>query len=313
MGSQKHQPTRREVFALARRQHWNVTRQQLLQLGMSARSINYRLKRGRLHVVFPGVYRVGTPEVTQLGLWMAAVLKCGPGAVISHEDAAVLWGYRRRRRAREVQVSTRGERGRKVPGICPHRRALGRDDVTRCHGIPVTTAAATIIDLAAGATPAELDELISDADARGLCTPERLLDAAVAAGRRPGAKRVRDLIHRRTFRFRTRSGLERAFLRLAELAGLPPPLTGQWVNGYEVDFYWPELGLVVETDGGRFHRTPGQQTSDRLRDQAHFAAGLLPVRFTEEQIAYTPSYVIETLTAVRRRLSQTRNPPVTHS
>jgi Protein of unknown function (DUF559) len=280
-----------------------VTRKQLFALGLDKDGVDYRVARGRLHIVFPGVYKVGTPDVSQLGLWMAAILKCGSGAVISHEDAAILWGLRRGRGRREVHVTIRRPSALRTKGIRIHRRSsLRPGDITHQHGIPVITPAATIIDNAVDATAAELDRMISDADARGLCTVERIRDTAVAAARRPGAKRVRDLIHRRTFRFRTRSGLERAFLPLAKLAGLPPPLTRRWVNGYEVDFFWPDLGLVVETDGGRFHRSPGQQTRDRLRDQAHFAAGLLPLRFTEEQVAYTPAHVVEVLEAAHRRL-----------
>ncbi|MGH2978611.1 MAG: endonuclease domain-containing protein [Solirubrobacterales bacterium] len=80
------------------------------------------------------------------------------------------------------------------------------------------------------------------------------------------------------------------------------PRRRRWVNGYKVDFYWPELGLVVETDGLRYHRTPAQQSRDRVRDQAHAAAGLTPLRFTRAQVAYDPGHVHATLTAVARRL-----------
>jgi very-short-patch-repair endonuclease len=75
-----------------------------------------------------------------------------------------------------------------------------------------------------------------------------------------------------------------------------------WLNGFKVDFYWPELGLVVETDGLRYHRTPTQQARDRLRDQAHTAAGLVPLRFTHGQIRYEPNHVENTLRAVRARI-----------
>ena len=80
-------------------------------------------------------------------------------------------------------------------------------------------------------------------------------------------------------------------------------MTGQWVNGFEVDFYWPDLGLVVETDGLRFHRTPAEQARDRLRDQAHTAAGLTQLRFTHEQVRYEPEYVRKVLAQVASRLA----------
>jgi very-short-patch-repair endonuclease len=108
----------------------------------------------------------------------------------------------------------------------------------------------------------------------------------------------------------TRSELERRFLPIARRVGLPPPLTKHHVNGYEVDFYWPELGLVVETDGLRYHRTPQQQARDLLRDQAHAAAEVERLRFTHDQIAHDPAHVERILAAVVRRLSLSRNTSV---
>jgi len=119
-------------------------------------------------------------------------------------------------------------------------------------------------------------------------------------------RRLRELLDQRTFRL-TDSELERRFLRLVGDAGLPMPLTGKQLNGFKVDFYWPHLGLVVETDGLRYHRTPAQQARDRLRDQAHLAAGLTPLRFTHKQVRYEPGYVRLTLLAVADRLE--RRPP----
>jgi very-short-patch-repair endonuclease len=80
------------------------------------------------------------------------------------------------------------------------------------------------------------------------------------------------------------------------------PQTGQYVNGFKVDFYWPELGLVVETDGLRYHRTPAHQAKDKVRDQAHLAAGLTPLRFTHDQVRFEPQHVRSTLAAVATRL-----------
>ena len=94
------------------------------------------------------------------------------------------------------------------------------------------------------------------------------------------------------------------FIPIAVRAGYPVPLTRQWVNGYEVDFYWPDLRLVVETDGLTYHRTAAQQTEDLVRDQTHFASDLTPLRFSHEQVAYEPEHVERTLVAARRRLGR---------
>jgi very-short-patch-repair endonuclease len=111
---------------------------------------------------------------------------------------------------------------------------------------------------------------------------------------------LRLTIDEHTFRF-TDSTLERAFLPIVIRAGLPLPRTRERVHRYRVDFYWPELGLVVEVDGGRFHRTPLQQTKDRERDHAHFLAGLTALRFTHGQIKFSPGHVQNVLEVAARR------------
>jgi very-short-patch-repair endonuclease len=112
---------------------------------------------------------------------------------------------------------------------------------------------------------------------------------------------MRELLDRRTFRL-TDSELERRLLPIVRRVGLPPPETGAEVNGFRVDFYWPDLGLVVETDGLRYHRTPAQQARDRLRDQMHLAAGTTPLRFTHAQVRFEPEHAEGTLTSVAHRL-----------
>jgi very-short-patch-repair endonuclease len=144
---------------------------------------------------------------------------------------------------------------------------------------------------------------INEADKYNLVHPPGLRSALDARAGEPGAAKLRFVLDRRTFRL-TKEELERRFLPLAHQAGLPTPLTGQWVNEFEVDFYWPDLGLVVETDGLRYHRTPAEQARDRLRDQTHTAAGLTPLRFTHEQVRYEPDHVLAVLTATARLLAE---------
>ena len=132
--------------------------------------------------------------------------------------------------------------------------------------------------------------------------PERLrTSAALRDHRRPGVTALRRTLDRRTFRL-TDSELERRFLPIVRRLGLPLPETGRRVDGFKVDFFWPDLGLVVETDGLRYHRTPAQQARDRLRDQAHLAAGRTPLRFTHAQVRFDPGHVQSTLGKIVRRL-----------
>jgi very-short-patch-repair endonuclease len=233
---------------------------------------------------------------------MAAVLCCGPEAALSHESAAALWEIRSPK-LREIEVSVSAGARRRHAGIVVHRRtALTKHDLTHHHAIPVTSPICTLIDIAARLDRAQLEAAINEADKRDLTDPETLraaLDDVVTA--RPGTAALRRTLDRRTFTL-TDSELERRFLPLARRAGLPKPETGRRLHGFKVDFYWPELSLVVETDGLRYHRTPAEQTRDRLRDQAHAAAGLTPLRFTHGQISFEPGHVRATLAAVARRL-----------
>jgi very-short-patch-repair endonuclease len=291
-------------------QHGVVARRQLGELGYGRSAIEVRLRSGRLHRVGPEVFAVGRPQLTRRGRWMAVVLSCGPTAVLSHGSAAALWGIGFEKK--DVEVSVRTCNPRRVAGARVHRRAGLRDsDLTRRDGIPVTNPTGTIVDMAARLWPDAIERMVNEADRLDLVDPETLRGALSDFRGRRGVARLRAVLDRHTFRL-TRSGLERRFLRLCERAGMPVPMTREWVNGFEVDFYWPELGLVVETDGGRYHRTPARQTRDRRRDQTHTVAGLTQLRFTEAQIKFEPTYVIETLCGVACRLEasgQTRALP----
>jgi very-short-patch-repair endonuclease len=255
--------------------------------------------KGRLHPVRRGVYAVGRPELTRKGEWMAAVLSCGPGAVLSHGSAASLWEIRPERdRAIHVSVPRGGVREQR--DLVTHRSAGLETDVTVRRGIPITTPIRTLLDLATDVGVGELEAAVNAADKLDLVDPEHLLGELERSKGRRGVRSLRALLNKATFTL-TDSELERRFLPIARHAGLGRPRTQARVNGFRVDFYWPGLGLVVETDGLRYHRTPNEQVRDRLRDQAHTAAGLAHLRFTHWQVRYDPGHVQSTLEAVARR------------
>jgi very-short-patch-repair endonuclease len=288
MTTKSHHST---AWALARRQHGVITRAQLLALGFSDAAVRHRLAEGRLHRVWRGVYAVGRPELTRHGIWMAATLTCN--AALSNSSGGALWEIRRDEGLIEVCSPT----VRRRPGIVVHR---GTREIVRHHGIPVTSPTCTLVDLAATLDADSLEAAINEADKRDLIDPETLRAKLETLDRRPGLARLRQVLDRHTFTL-TDSELERRFLPIARRAGLPQPLTRERVNGFRVDFYWPQLGLVVETDGLTYHRTPAQQARDRLRDQAHAAAGLTPLRFTRAQVRFDPRHVEATLRAVTQR------------
>ena len=245
---------------------------------------------------------MGRPEVSDKGRWMAAVLACGDGAVLSHSSAAALWLIGPEQRGL-VEISLPSSSRRRHPGLRIHRRrSLTERDLTREYGTPVTTPVQTLIDMSLRLDKPAVERMINEADKYNLTNPPRLRKALDAREGEAGVAKLRHILDRRTFRL-TREELERRFLPLARKAALPVPLTGQFVNEFEVDFYWPDLGLVVETDGLRYHRTPAEQARDRLRDQAHAAAGLTQLRFTHEQVRYEPEYVTRILAQTARRLA----------
>ncbi len=233
---------------------------------------------------------------------MAAVLSCGEQAVLSHSSAAALWNISAEQEPGTTEVSVPVEVARKRPGIVVHRRAaLLAEDVTHRDRVPVTTPLRTIVDLAACLKRERLERAVNEADKRDLIDVRALPGAVGSRPQAPGIAVLRELLDRHTFTL-TDSELEQRFLPLVRGAGLPMPQTGPTVNGFKVDFYWPELGLVVETDGLRYHRTPAQQSADRRRDQAHAANGLATLRFTYAQVRFEPDDVVTTLSAVAERL-----------
>lgn len=296
-----HDPAAR-AWSLASRQHGVITRAQLAELGFTQRAIDHRLRRGRLHPLWRGVYAVGRPEVTRRGVWMAATLACGRESALSHDSGAALL-----RIASEstdaVHVSVPARLRRHRPGIVVHRRTrLEPADLTVVDGIPVTTPACTLIDLATRLGRERLEAAINQASKLGLIELETFHQRVRERPWQPGAAALARVIDRATFAF-TDSRLERRFLPIVRRAGLPMPDTQRRVSGFRVDFFWRRLGLVVETDGGSYHRTPFQQTADRVRDQTHLVAGLTPLRFTHAQVAFESDRVEAVLAAVAARLA----------
>lgn len=282
-----------------REQHGVVARSQLLEIGFNARAIEHRIARGRLHPLWRGVYAVGRPEVDRRGMWMAAVLSCGPDALLSHRSAAALWGIGRH--VPNIEVVVPGSTYRRRPGIRVHQREdLAPEHRRQVDGIPVTDIVSTLVDFASCARVWEVERAINEADRLDLVDVEALRSTIPTLPPRPGMACMRRLLGLDAL---TDTGLERKFLAIARAARVPVPETQVWLHGYRVDFYWPRLGLVVETDGWRYHRTPAEQASDQRRDQVHTAAGLTTLRFPEEQIRHRPTEAARRLAAVVARLA----------
>lgn len=288
------------ALALAQKQHGVVERLQLRALGFTPDAIKHLVAAGFLHPLFRGVYAVGRPDVGQLGRWMGAVLSSGPGAALYCESAAALWRIRTKEpRTIEVVVAGAGGRRHRDGIVVRTCRWLEPHHLTKQRGIPVTTPIETVMALAERLSRRRLEAAINEADSLGLIKVPTLREALSDNRGRPGVPLLRDILDPATFVL-TESELERLFLPIARRAGLAKPETRRYVDSYRTDFFWHDLGLVVETDSLRYHRTHIQQTKDRARDHAHLAAGRTPVRFTHDQIAHQPEHVETMLRTLTR-------------
>jgi very-short-patch-repair endonuclease len=283
--------------ALAGDQYGVVSRMQLLDAGLTRAMVGERVRRGHLIRLHRGVYAVGHRELKREGHWLAAVLAVGPGAVLSHRQAAALHGFRPTGGVR-IDVTSTGRAGNQ-PGIRTHHtRSLDDQDTTIQRGIPVTTVARTLVDLAGVVPHDHLRRALREADRLRLLDVRALEACRVRTiGRRgPGDRALREALAelKAMATTLTRSPLEDAFLALLQRAGLPKPEVNAHIEGMEVDMLWRERRVVAELDGWDAHHTRHAFEMDRTRDATLTAAGYQVVRFTHRHVL-DGGHVTETL------------------
>jgi very-short-patch-repair endonuclease len=287
----------RLIAGLAQRQHGVVAVWQLLDLGLSRSAIQYRTSIGRLHRIHAGVYAVGHRKLTPLGHRMAAVLAYGPDAVLSHWSAAAQWGFGQSRWKTDVTTPT-SRCSRKT--IRAHTAKLHAEDLDIRGGIPVTSVARTIADLAARSSEDQLSRLIEDADRKELLDGAALERAMARRPRAAGTARLRKVLAAYGGTADTRSKLERDFRKLIARAGLPEPQFNVLVAGLTVDVYGPQWKLVVELDGEPYHNTPRQFETDRIRDATLQKHDLRVLRVTGDRLDNESNAVLNDVLALRR-------------
>ena len=271
------------IARLASRQRGYITRQQLLDLGLGSEAIRYRVNKGRLIPVYTGVYAVGHVPTAAPDRAYAAVLACGPDAVLSHGSAASLWGVDKRW---QTPFEVTAPSARRRPGIRVHRTDLHRRDIRLHDGIRVTSPAKTILDIAPRLTDKALTRAVNDLRIARYLRPRDLQELIDRCPTHHGVPRLRELIDLR--RGPTRSELEDAFQDLTARFGLPPALINVEVAGYEVDVLFPAEKVIVELDGYGFHATKEAFERDRERDATMLAHGLVTVRITWERLRIAP-------------------------
>ena len=256
-----------------------VSVHQLYAAGLTPEGVRRRVQAGRLHRLFRGVYAVGHAGLSNEGRWTAAILACGEGAALSHRSAAELWGMLEPADGPvQVTVPVAGGRSQRA-GIRIHRSPyLTNMQTTRCHGIALTTAARTLTDLRQVVSASELRRAIREAEFAGLPIGEHGRDSD-----------------------RTRSELERRFLRLCRCHRLPVPEVNVRVARFVVDFLWREQRLIVETDGYASHRGHQAFEDDHARDNELMALRYDVLRFTYWRVVNEPGQVAA---LVRARLNR---------
>jgi very-short-patch-repair endonuclease len=282
MFREENTPLERAVAELAEGQWGVVSLPQLRRLGLGERAVQQRAQAGRLRRVHRGVYAVGHAPLRKEGRWLAAVLACGEGAVLSHASAAAHWGLLQSDATR-IDVSTPASR-HSTSGIRLHRsRALIARDTTNHQGIPITTVPRTLLDLAADVQSHRLERALAQAERLRLYDHRAIEDLlARANGHRGTTRLARATAQDPKF---TRSDLEAWFLSLVREIDLPEPLVNFALTApdhprLEVDFCWPQPRLIVELDGWDTHHTRAAFEHDRRRDAALQAAGWRVLRFT---------------------------------
>jgi Transcriptional regulator, AbiEi antitoxin/Protein of unknown function (DUF559) len=304
-------PLEAVIARWAERQHGVISLAQLQSLGLSKSAVSKRAREGRLVRIHRGVYAVGHGRLTLRGYWMAAVLAYGPGAVLSHRSAAALHGIRPDNRPKtDVTVPRRSARPR--PGIEVHASTtLEPADITTIDGIPCTSLARTLLDLADVIDRRGVEKAVGQAEVRGVFDLRAVEEVLSRATGRHGAGVLRSVLAEYAGPTLTESQLEERFLALCAAASLPKPEVNAWITlddgtAYKIDFLWRAERLAVETDGWGSHGTRKAFEDDRRRDRRLRLAGLDVVRFTWWDVEREPDEVTAMLVALREARSGTR-------
>jgi very-short-patch-repair endonuclease len=285
------------LAAIAGRQHGVVARRQLLAEGFTRHLVQDRITSGHLTPIHRGVYAVGHRKLTLKGVWMAAVLACGPGAGLSHRAALALWDLVRSESGL-IDVTVPGRTGRRGPrGVRVHRsKLLQESDVTDVDGIPVTSLARTVVDYAAIANRRQVRSVLEALERRAIYIGRELDELLERTPNRKGGRTLRKAIADLTGPAPwLQSKLEETFRELVRGSDLPAYEANVLVEGELVDALWRDERVIVELDGFAFHKSRAQFEADRRRDAKLTVAGYRILRVTQQRLQNEPEAVLAEL------------------
>jgi very-short-patch-repair endonuclease len=292
------------IRAIAERQRGQLGRGQLLEAGIGAGAIDRRLRNGSLQRVHSGVYALPHTDHLALAAETAALLACAEDAALSHHSAATLWQLRPGT-ARPVHVTISATRGGPAPtGVVVHRsRTLTPIDIRLHAGLPITSPARTMLDVAAGLPDRDVERLLDEGlFAKRIVTTREIDDVVARAGAHPGRARLARVAGTHARSTRTESPPEEQLLRLIRASGLPEPQLQYPMLGYRLDFFWPELKLAVEVDAYGTHGSATRFEADRRRDARLLTErGIVVLRLTQAAI---DERGLETIALIARAIGQ---------
>jgi very-short-patch-repair endonuclease/predicted transcriptional regulator of viral defense system len=305
--SRSHHPTDLEIERFARRRHGVLTVAELARLGLSGRAVRDRAAKGRLHRIHNGIYAATPP--TEKGRWVAALLACGPRAVLSHTSAAALWDLARD--TATVHVTLPGAARATRPGVTVHGARLDPSEIVSRNDIPCTTVARTLLDLAATQSHRRVELAIDRAEELRVFDLNGLRALLERRRGQRGSAVLSKVLDAYDGPDRARSPAERRLLALVRRARLPSPKVNAWISlsdgdGYRPDLLWEDQRLIVEVDGRTHHARRLAFEHDRRRDRRLALAGYETRRYAAREIQHEPDHVLAELRAF---LSQPRRHP----
>jgi uncharacterized protein DUF559 len=279
------------VARLAGNQFNRVSRRQLLRLGLSHDTINYRLQTGQLVAVEEGVFAIAPVlEHDEWGRWMGATLTA-PGSVLSHASAASAYGVWSL--PREFEIVTRpGDGGpRRHGGVLVHRSSTLDGERTLLRGIPITSVSRTLLDLARTVSERGLARALREAVRLELVTLGTVGDSLGRYHRRRGSRRLAEAVARYAGLplERARSGAEIRAMEILRAADRPLPNLNVRVAGEEADLSWPRARLIIEIDGAPFHLDVGE---DARKEKLWREAGWTVRRISADDVYAHPGRLL---------------------
>jgi hypothetical protein len=265
---------------MARDQWGVISLAQLLAIGFTYHEVRGLVTRGLLIPLHRGVFAVGQlPQLTK-GYLKAALLAAGPDAFLSHRTAAAVWGLREVS-TRYINVTVIGRR-RVSRGSLKFHHSGAEADIAIRDGLPISSFPQMLIELAPQETSRELDRLVTWGIRKRFLDLDEMRVALVANDRRPGIAKLRTALADYLPTEDRTSDLERDFdAFLAQHPEIPPPRCNVYIDGWEIDCYWPEYNLAVELDGRPYHITVRDMEKDRYKDGKLLILGIRPLRITD--------------------------------